>query len=174
MVAISRRCALFLLAVGLGAPVTAHAQIPTTKPYSSLFLMRAVEVVNQQTPEPAVALIAAAAQVPLPAVDAAKPGSTSHRAAMSSLYIGLGALQGLDAHSTFKALGAGHVEQNPLIRWSTDHPVAFVSIKAAATLSTILVSERIRKKHPKRAIAFMTAINAAYAVVVAHNYATAR
>ena len=54
----------------------------------------------------------------------------------------------MDTHSTFRALDAGLVEANPLMRWAVAHPVAFVSIKAAATAGTILVAEKIRKKHP--------------------------
>ena len=56
------------------------------------------------------------------------------------------------------------------MRWATSHPVAFVSMKGAATAGTIFVAEKIRKKHPKRAMAFMAAINTAYALVVIHNY----
>jgi hypothetical protein len=89
---------------------------------------------------------------------------------MPAMYVGLATLQALDAHSTLRAIDAGHAEGNPLMGWVVDHPVAFVSIKGAATAGTILVAEKIRKKYPKRALAFMAAINTAYALVVAHNY----
>jgi hypothetical protein len=46
-------------------------------------------------------------------------------------------------------------------------------MKAAATATTILVAEKIRKKHPWRAALFMTGVNTAYALVVAHNYRAA-
>ena len=73
------------------------------------------------------------------------------------------------------ALDAGMVESNPVMRWTTDHPVAFVSMKAAATATTILVAEKIRKKYPWRAALFMAGVNTAYALIVSHNYrATAR
>ena len=64
---------------------------------------------------------------------------------------------------------AGDVESNSLMRWSLQHPVALVSMKASATAATVYVAEKIRKKHPKR-LPFMTAINAAYALLVVHNY----
>jgi hypothetical protein len=43
-------------------------------------------------------------------------------------------------------------------------------MKSAATAGTVYFAEKIRKKHPKGAVAFITAVNAAYAVVVLHNY----
>ena len=44
------------------------------------------------------------------------------RGPLTSLYIGNVALQALDAHSTFRALDAGHAEGNPLMRWTTGIP----------------------------------------------------
>ena len=46
----------------------------------------------------------------------------------------------------------------------------FIAAKTAATVGIVFAAERIRKKHPKRAIIFMAAANAAMAAVVAHNY----
>ena len=79
-------------------------------------------------------------------------------------------LQGLDVHSTLRAIDAGHHEQNPLMRWTVSHPAAFISMKAAASAATIYVAEKIRKRHPKRALLFMAAVNSAYALIVVHNY----
>ena len=89
---------------------------------------------------------------------------------MPALYAGNIALQVMDTHSTFRALNAGMVESNPVMQWTTDHPVAFVSMKAAATATTILVAEKIRKKYPWRAALFMAGVNTAYALIVSHNY----
>jgi hypothetical protein len=92
------------------------------------------------------------------------------RHAITSLYAGFVATQALDVHSTLRALNAGHKEANPLMRWATSSPAAFVGFKTAATAGTLLVIERVRKKHPVRAVFLMAAVDTAYAFVVAHNY----
>jgi hypothetical protein len=92
------------------------------------------------------------------------------RGVLPALYAGLGTLQALDAHSTLRAVSIGFAERNPIMRWTAEHPAALVAVKAAATAGTIVVAERIRRKHPKRAIAFIAAVNAGYALVVIHNY----
>jgi uncharacterized protein DUF5658 len=174
MYASARFCVLLLAFTFVATNAsTAHAQITTTKPYPSLALIPSQEVPNRAAPgaNEASPLRRAIDDLALPALSAPtvehKPG---RGAVLPALYLGLGTLQTLDAHSTFRAVDAGLAEQNPLMRWAVGHPVAFVSLKGAATAGTILVAEKIRKKHPKRAIAFMAAINAAYAVVVIHNY----
>jgi hypothetical protein len=92
------------------------------------------------------------------------------RALLPALYAGLGTLQALDAHSTLRAVNLGYAERNPMMRWAAGHPAALITVKAAATVGTIAVAERIRRRHPKRAVAFIAAVNAAYAFVVVHNY----
>lgn len=167
MACTSRFCpALLLLVVVHAAP--ANAQVVSTGPYASLF------VVQAEAPSTEPGLRAAArdpeaitGNVTIPQV------TTTSRVAIAAMYGGFVTLQGLDAHSTLRALDAGLVEGNPLMRWATDHPVGLVSMKAGATVATLLVAEKIRKKHPKRALIFMAAINAAYAFVVSHNYRAA-
>jgi hypothetical protein len=149
----------------------ASAQIASTKPYASLFLIRDVDVVDVTEAARALPLmsgVTAAGQVPV------MPGNPSVKGAprgvQNALYGGMLVLQGFDVHSTLRAIDAGHSEQNPLMRWSVSHPAAFISMKAAASAATIYVAERIRKRHPKRALLFMAAVNSAYAFVVVHNY----
>jgi hypothetical protein len=89
---------------------------------------------------------------------------------MLAMYGGMVAVHALDAHSTFRALDGGHAEGNPMMRWLTGHPAGFVAVKAAATAATVYCAEQIRKKHPRRALIFMAAVNAAYAGIVIHNY----
>jgi len=88
------------------------------------------------------------------------------------LYASFASLQMLDAHSTLRAVRAGGVEQNPLLRGLADKPAALVAIKAGVAVSTIAVADKVRGRSRVGAIALMAALNSAYAVVVAHNYRT--
>jgi hypothetical protein len=151
--------------------VPASAQIASPKPYASLFLARDVNAVG--VPEAARALplmstLTASEQVA--AIPRDLPVKGTPRGLQPAMYGGLLALQGLDVHSTLRAIDAGHYEQNPLMRWTVSHPAAFISMKAAASAATIYLAERIRKQHPKRALLFMAAVNSAYALIVVHNY----
>lgn len=169
MASTSRFCpALLLLVVVHAAP--ANAQVVSTGPYASLFDVQAEAPALSTEPGLRAAARdpeAITGNVTIPQV------TTPSRVAIAAMYGGFVTLQGLDAHSTLRALDAGLVEGNPLMRWATDHPVGLVSMKAGATVATLLVAEKIRKKHPKRALIFMAAINAAYAFVVSHNYRAA-
>jgi len=89
---------------------------------------------------------------------------------ITGLYVSLAALQALDVYSTMSVLSDGGVEANPAMRGITRHPALFIAVKAAATATTIWVSEKLRKKHPKGAVALMVALNSVMAVVVANNY----
>jgi hypothetical protein len=169
--AISRALATLLVILPMLCATPAYAQIASTKPYASLFLIRSLDATGTPQglkPLPLTAAVAAAAQTMTTAHEA--PVAGTPRGLQPALYAGLITLQTLDAHSTLRAIDAGYVEQNPLMRWSIDHPVALVGLKAAASTATIFVAERIRKRHPMRAVAFMAAVNTAYAVVVLHNY----
>jgi Domain of unknown function (DUF5658) len=148
---------------------SALAQIPTTKPCGSLVVLGDVAP-SGPARLPKIGDVVAPA---LTATTSTQPRIGPRRGGpLTSLYIGNVALQALDAHSTFRALNAGHAEGNPLMRWSANHPVALVSMKAAATATTIYVAGKIRKKHPRRAVLFMVGINAASALIVMHNYRT--
>jgi Domain of unknown function (DUF5658) len=151
---------------------TAFAQGPASDPYDSLFVTRGIASTEQPVIHPS---LVTAAQAPVAPLQPRADIRHTPRGLMPALYAGNIALQAMDTHSTFRALDAGMVESNPLMRWTTEHPVAFVSMKAAATATTILVAEKIRKKYPWRAALFMAGVNTAYALIVSHNYrATAR
>ena len=163
--------AVSILVFAAAAP--ASAQVPASRAYASLFV--SPDPVAAAPSTPSLSLRTAFSTLPRAedAAETTRPAPRAPRGVLPALYVGISTLQALDAHSTLRAIRAGHIEQNPLMRWTTAHPVALVSIKAAATATTILVTERIRKKHPKRAVLFMAAINAAYTAVVVHNYRAA-
>jgi hypothetical protein len=169
--AISRALATLVVILPMLCATPAYAQIASTKPYASLFLIRSLETTEKRPSLESLPLTTA--------LNAAASNATAHeppikgtpRGLQTALYGGLIALQALDTHSTLRAVDSGYVvEQNPLMRWTVEHPVALVSMKAAASAATILFAEKIRKRHPKRAVAFMAAVNTAYALIVVHNY----
>jgi hypothetical protein len=102
--------------------------------------------------------------------ETSEPVAAPARHVFSTLYAGLVATQALDIHSTLRALDAGHREANPLARWATSNPLTLVAFKTATTAGTVFIIERLRKKHPKRALLLLAAVDSAYALVVAHNY----
>ena len=92
-------------------------------------------------------------------------------AALVPMYASFATLQALDYHSTTRAISQGiGREANPLARSIVEHPAGFLALKAGATAGMIWASERMRKKHPGRAVVLMLASNATMAVIVAHNY----
>jgi hypothetical protein len=94
----------------------------------------------------------------------------SHRGALVPLYLSYAALQALDLHSTVRALDAGGIEMNPVMRGASGNPAALVAVKAGLAASTIYFVEKMRAKHRRAAILLMTALNSAYAAIVIHNY----
>ena len=101
-------------------------------------------------------------------------GATNDRRVLLPLYMSFGALQMLDAHSTLRAIRAGGVEQNPLLRGVVNQPVAFVALKAGVAASTIALAEKVRGRSRVGAIVLMAALNSVYTAVVVHNYRTVR
>ena len=95
-------------------------------------------------------------------------------AALVPLYISFGVLQGLDGHSTFRALESGAVEANPLMKGVADSAVGMAAVKAAAGAGVIFATERMWKRNKLAAVLFMTATNSAMAWVVQHNHRVAR
>ena len=90
------------------------------------------------------------------------------------LYGSLVALQGLDFHSTRRALESGARESNPAMRPVVRHDGAFLAVKAGATVGVIWASEKLWKKNRKAAILCAGLMNGAMAAVVAHNYRVSR
>jgi hypothetical protein len=113
----------------------------------------------------------AAAAPPTELVTAPRP---QRPGALVPLYISFGVLQGLDVHSTFRALENGAVEANPLMKGVADSAVGLAAVKAAAGAGVIFASERMWKRNKVAAVLFMTATNSAMAWVVQHNHRVAR
>jgi hypothetical protein len=97
---------------------------------------------------------------------------STNRGVLVPLYVSFASLQMLDAHSTLRAVRAGGVEQNPVMRGLADKPAALVALKAGVAFSTIAIAERVRGRSRLGSIALMAGLNSAYAMVVAHNYRT--
>jgi Domain of unknown function (DUF5658) len=95
-------------------------------------------------------------------------------AALVPLYISFGVLQGLDGHSTFRALESGAVEANPLMKGVADSAVGMAAVKVAAGAGVIFATERMWKRNKVAAVLFMTATNSAMAWVVQHNHRVTR
>ena len=131
----------------------------------------------QDVPIPARTLAPLFTQsTPLAAVRANQTAETGSAAAdrgvLVPLYVSFATLQMLDAHSTIRALRAGGVEANPLLKGLADKPAALVALKAGVALSTIVLADKVRGRSRVGAIVLMAALNSAYATVVAHNYRT--
>ena len=84
------------------------------------------------------------------------------------LYASQAVLNGLDVHSTMLALRSGKVEGNPVLRGLT--PTQMLGMKAATSTATILITEKLWKRHRAAAVGLMLASNATLAVVAARNY----
>lgn len=122
-------------------------------------------------PIPAVTIAAAA--VPATAQTFTRPANMgpSRPASLPALYVMQGALQAMDAHSTFQAISHGAHEANPLLKGAAGNTGAMVGVKAAVAVGTIWMAERMWKRGNRTAaIMSMIAVNTATAVVVAHNY----
>ena len=89
-----------------------------------------------------------------------------------SLYAAQGALQVLDVVTTFKALGDGHHEGNPMFK--SGNRSAMVIAKATALGLHLFAVERLEKRNPKAAMWVRVGTNALMAVVVANNLAVIR
>jgi hypothetical protein len=99
-----------------------------------------------------------------------EPRPARRPAALPALYASFALLQALDAHSTLTAVGAGRTEANPAVRGLVGQPATFIGVKLAATAGTLLVTERLWKRHRMAAVALMVAVNATYGAIVANNY----
>jgi len=96
-------------------------------------------------------------------------------AALIPLYVSLVGLQGLDIHSTRRAMNSGATrESNPMMKPFVNNDAAFIAVKATTTAGTIFFTERLRKKHPKAAVVVAAALNVGLAAVVASNYRLSR
>ena len=105
--------------------------------------------------------------------NAAPETSSRPSVVMTSLYATTALMQGLDAHSTMKAINAGAVEKNPLMSYLTSHPTAFVALKTGAAVSLIYAGRRLAKRNKTHAVIALVAVNSAYLIIATHNYRVA-
>ena len=92
--------------------------------------------------------------------------------ALSALYGTYGTLQALDVVTTRRAIAAGAIERNPLMK--NGNMGAMIAVKAAAGVSTIYFAERMWKKNRVGAVIVMAALNGASAAIVAKNQRNSR
>jgi hypothetical protein len=97
------------------------------------------------------------------------PGSRPK--ALVGLYASLAVVQLVDVVSTRSAVNHGAVELNPTMRGSLGQQLG---IKAAMTVGTIALTERLWKKNKVAAIVTAVAVNSALALVSANNLRNAR
>lgn len=81
-------------------------------------------------------------------------------------------LHSCDTYLTLSALNAGASEVNPVLKPFTNHPVAFIAVKAGLTAASIAGAEQMWKdNHRGRAVALMLLTNAMMVGIAAHNAA---
>jgi len=90
-------------------------------------------------------------------------------AVLPALYASYAALQAFDVYSTRQGLARGAREANPLMRDAVGNTGAFVAVKAAVAVGTIVAAERLWKTNKPAAIAVMVASNGVAAIVAARN-----
>jgi hypothetical protein len=90
-------------------------------------------------------------------------------AILPALYASLGAMQAWDFYSTRAALQAGAREANPAAAPFAGTAGSLLGLKAASTVSTIYLAERMWKKNKVGAVVMLVAINGATAAVSLRN-----
>ena len=90
--------------------------------------------------------------------------------ALPALYVGLAGLQAYDGYSTLRGVRRGARETNPIVAGLAAQPVAFWSMKAVSTTTSIYFAEQLwRQKHRAQAVVLMVATNGMMAAVAARN-----
>jgi hypothetical protein len=89
---------------------------------------------------------------------------------LNALCASFAALQVADIATTYRALGNGAREANPVMGGFTSNKAAFIGFKAATTVGTIYLARKIGVKNRVASTVLMAAVNSAYAIIVAHNY----
>ena len=90
------------------------------------------------------------------------------------LYLSLGAAHGFDVYTTTRGLARGHTEGNPLVAPVAANPWALTAVKAASAATSIVLAERLWRRHRGAAVAAMVASNILIGVVAARNAANLR
>jgi len=104
----------------------------------------------------------------------AETESRKSRVLMTSLFVTTAVTQGLDAHSTFRALDAGAVEANPLLKPLVHHRGAFVALKVGIAAGLVYAGHQLYKKNKVAGALALVAVNVAYGLIALRNYDVAR
>jgi hypothetical protein len=110
----------------------------------------------------------------LPDVRKAAAAESPRSSMLTFLYGFTAGTQALDIHSTRVALEAGAYESNPFMKKISVHTGGLIATKAAMTVGTIVVVDRIARHHKTTAVVTLIAINAVNLWVAHHNYAVSR
>lgn len=89
---------------------------------------------------------------------------------MQSLYVATALTQALDAQSTFKALNAGAVESNSLVKPFAGNRPAFIALKAGMATAFIYAGHNLSKRHKIGAVIALGLVNSLYAAIAMNNY----
>jgi hypothetical protein len=167
-----RRVAVFVLLVGIciGIGRDANAQDTQATP-----AVQAAESSATIVPEPAKTDTQRATNL-LPDVRkaAAPPAEAPRSPVLTFLYGFTAGTQIMDIHSTRVALEAGAYETNPFMKKISVHTSGLIATKAAMTIGTIFLADRIARHHKTTAIVSLIAVNVGYVYVVHHNYEVSR
>jgi hypothetical protein len=91
---------------------------------------------------------------------------------LPALYGSATFLHACDTYLSLSALNAGALELNPVLKPFTNHPVAFIAVKAGLTAASIAGAESLWKNnHRGRAVVLMLLTNAMMVGITAHNAA---
>lgn len=93
---------------------------------------------------------------------------------LPALYVAFAAVQVADVYSTRRAVRAGAVEANPLMKEAAGSSSGMLIAKAASGAASIYFAEKMWKKNRKGAVLVMAAINGVTAAIVANNLRNAR
>lgn len=160
--------ALFVF-FGLHTPAAAQ-ELAAANTISAAILFPTTPMVPS-TPVSA-APVKAEAAASTPAFDRTSLSNRVRRPALlPALYVAQGALQAMDAHSTYSAIDRGAHEANPLMKNVVGNKGAMMAVKAGVAASTIWMAESMWKRGNRvGAIVTMIAANSVTGFVVAHNY----
>ena len=164
----------FIAVFGVHSPAAAQ-ELAAANTISAAILFPTTPLVPS-SPVTAAPVKAEATEAATPAfVRSGLPKSQGRPALLPALYAAQGALQAMDAHSTYSAINGGAHEANPLMKGVVGNKGAMLAVKAGVAASTIWMAESMwRRGNRVGAIVTMIAANSVTGLVVAHNYKLAR
>jgi hypothetical protein len=93
---------------------------------------------------------------------------------LKALYFSTPIVQAIDGISTLRVVQLGGREGNPLMAPIVGNPFAFAATRATVAFGEIYIARSVAKRNKLLAIAALGGLNAAYAVIAAHNFKVAR